>query len=160
MRPVEELRYLILAVQREGSRRLAAELRPLGLTPSQAEVLGVLAEHQPLSLGGLGELLVCETGTNPSRIVDRLVSGGLVGRETDPDDRRQVLLSLTDEGHELAKRVATAEARLEETLEELIGDQPTGPAIDLLWSIAAHFPTGQALHRRRTMTSSSAARTK
>ncbi|MGH3837690.1 MAG: MarR family transcriptional regulator [Pseudonocardiaceae bacterium] len=86
MRTAEELRYLILAIQREGNRVLAADLRPLGLTPSQAEVLRVLADFQPLTLTGLGELLVCEHGTNPSRLVDRLVSAGLVWRETQADD--------------------------------------------------------------------------
>src|SRR5204862_2497912 len=73
MTPAEELRYLILALQREGNRLLAAGLRALELTPSQAETLRVLADHQPLTLTGLGELLVCETGDNPSRLVDRLV---------------------------------------------------------------------------------------
>ena len=78
--PAEELRYLILAAQREGNRAFARRLRPLGLTPSQAEVLRLLDERQPLSLTGLGELLVCESGTNPSRLVDRLVTTGLVRR--------------------------------------------------------------------------------
>ena len=39
MDPVEELRYLVLAVQRDGNRALAALLRPLGVTPAQAEVI-------------------------------------------------------------------------------------------------------------------------
>src|SRR5687767_13058071 len=87
MHPVEELRYLILAIQREGNRILAADLKALGLTPSQAEVLRVLREFQPLTLTGLGELLVCETGTSPSRLVDRLVAQGLVQRQADTGDR-------------------------------------------------------------------------
>ena len=33
MDSVEELRYLVLAAQRDGNRMLAAQLRPLGLTP-------------------------------------------------------------------------------------------------------------------------------
>src|SRR6188472_3465412 len=107
MTPVEELRYLILALQREGNRLLAAGLRELKLTPSQAETLRVLADHQPLSLSGLGELLVCETGDNPSRLVDRLVKVGLVDRRADPSDRRHVTLRLTPLGKRLARDVAT-----------------------------------------------------
>ena len=42
MRPVEELRFLILAAQREGNRMLSHALRPLGITPAQAEVLRLL----------------------------------------------------------------------------------------------------------------------
>src|SRR6266540_6303039 len=86
----------------EGNRLLAAELRPMGLTPSQAEVLRVLADHQPLTLTALGELLVCETGSSPSRLVDRLVAQGLIQRDTDPADRRFLTLSLTTEGKRLS----------------------------------------------------------
>ncbi|MGH3797763.1 MAG: hypothetical protein ACRDSP_23065 [Pseudonocardiaceae bacterium] len=49
------MRYLILAIQREGNRTLAAQPRPLGLTPSHGEVLSVLADSGPLTLTGLGE---------------------------------------------------------------------------------------------------------
>ena len=67
IRTAEELRYLILAIQRAGNRVLAAGLRPLGLTPSQGEVIRVLLDYQPLTLSALGELLICEHGNNPSR---------------------------------------------------------------------------------------------
>ena len=149
MREARELRYLILALQREGNRLFAAGLRPLGLTPSQAEVLSVLADHQSLTLSGLGELLVCDSGTNPSRLAERLVAAGLVRREPATTDRRQILLSLTPEGAELAKQVATVETELEDELAELVGDKPIAGALDLLRSLAAPFPAGQALQRRR-----------
>ena len=66
MEEAEEIRYLFLAVQREGNRYFAERLSRLALTPAQAEVLRVLQDHQPLSLLGLGELLVCES-RSPSR---------------------------------------------------------------------------------------------
>lgn len=149
MTPAEELRYLILAIQREGNRLYAADLRPLDLTPSQAEVLRVLADHQPLTMSGLGELLVCETGDNPSRLVDRLVRMELVNREPDPTDRRHVTLTLTPAGKRLAQRVATVEARLHRTIEDLIAGQPVEQTITLLRAFANAFPAGQALARRR-----------
>ena len=83
MRTAEELRYLVLAAELEGKRQLAHQLRPFGLTPSQAEVLRVLADHGPLSLNGLGSLLVCESGSNPSRLIDRIVARGLVDSRSD-----------------------------------------------------------------------------
>ncbi len=149
MRAAEELRYLILALQREGNRLLATELKPLGLTPAQAEAIGVLAAHEPLSLNGLGELLVCESGTNPSRIVDRLASAGLVRREAEPGDRRQVLLSLTTKGRERAGRVGAVEDRLHDALDTVIGDRPIEPALALLRELAERFPAGRVLDRRR-----------
>src|SRR6185437_670755 len=124
MIPAEEFRYLILALQREGNRLLAAGLRPLQLTPSQAETLRVLADHQPLTLTGLGELLVCETGDNPSRLVDRLVKADLIRREPDPADRRHVSLTLTPAGTRLARKVAAVEARLHQAIETFTAGQP------------------------------------
>src|SRR6266496_116610 len=75
----EEFRYLVLTAQREGNRILTEALRPLDLTPSQAEVLRVLQEHQPLSLIALGELLVCESGS-PSRLVEGRPAGEALAR--------------------------------------------------------------------------------
>jgi len=148
MRRAEELRYLVLALQREGNRLLAAELRPLGLTPSQAEVLRVLADRQPLTLSGLGELLVCETTTSPSRLVDRLVGQGLVQRDLDPDDRRFVTLSLTADGRGLVGRIIEVEDRLYERLDRLTAGQPIKETMQVLRAIAQAFPAGQALARR------------
>ncbi|GHO47983.1 hypothetical protein [Ktedonospora formicarum] len=78
MQPIEELRYLILAAQREGNRMFTEALRPLNLTSSQAEVLRVLQERQPLSLVALGSMLICEGGS-PSRLVNGLVEGAISG---------------------------------------------------------------------------------
>jgi len=149
VRQAEELRYLILAIQREGNRLLAADLRPLGLTPSQAEVLRVLGDHEPLTLTGLGGLLVCETTASPSRLVDRLVAQGLVQRQVDPGDRRFVTLSLTADGRKLLDRVAAVEDRLHDTLDRLTAGTPVEDALQLLRTVADEFPAGQALARRR-----------
>ncbi|MCC9307291.1 MarR family transcriptional regulator [Kitasatospora sp. RB6PN24] len=107
----DELRYLLLAAQREGSRRLGDALRPLGLTPSQAEVLDVLTAHQPITLAALGRLLVCEQGS-PSRLVDSLVQRDLVSRVPHQQDKRAVLIELTDTGSALAAQLGEATGRL------------------------------------------------
>ncbi|MGW3043941.1 MarR family winged helix-turn-helix transcriptional regulator [Kitasatospora sp. NPDC001159] len=109
--PQDELRYLLLAAQREGSRRLGDALRHLGLTPAQAEVLDVLAAHQPVTLAALGRLLVCEQGS-PSRLVDSLVQRDLVSRIPHEQDKRAVLIQLTDAGSTLAAQLGDATARL------------------------------------------------
>ncbi|MFQ6395272.1 MarR family winged helix-turn-helix transcriptional regulator [Nocardia sp. KC 131] len=149
MRPAEELRYLILAIQREGNRQLAADLRPLGVTPSQAEVLRVLSDFGPLTLVGLGELLVCETNSSPSRLVDRLAIQGLVQRETGPDDRRFVTLALTPDGRKVAQQIIAVESRMYEGLDQLTSGQPVEQTLRLLRALANGSPAGQALARRR-----------
>lgn len=152
IRTAEELRYLILAIQREGNRVLAAGLRPLGLTPSQGEVIRVLLDYQPLTLSALGELLICEHGNNPSRLVDRLVSAGLIRRDTHTGDRRQVTLTLTDNGRTSADQVIAVENQMYEALDALTAGQPVPQTLTTLRTLADAFPVAEALHRRNGST--------
>lgn len=154
MEPIEEFRYLVLAIQREGNKLFAEHLRPLGLTPSQAEVLRVLSTHQPLTLSELGGLLICETTASPSRLVDRLVAAGLVVRQAG-EDRRSVRLSLTPAGGDLEIKVRDAEAHLHAALTLLLGHRPLGPTLRTLRLVADAFPTRRALARRRANSSQS-----
>ncbi|MGA4996211.1 MarR family winged helix-turn-helix transcriptional regulator [Nonomuraea bangladeshensis] len=148
MRAAEELRYLILAAQREGNRLLAQALRPLGVTPSQAEVIRVLGERGPLSLNGLGELLVCESGNSPSRLADRLVTVGLVRRDVPPYDRRAVELSLTEEGVRLGRRIAEVEEELYRSIDAAAEGRDLEPVLGFLRAFVGDLPAGQALARR------------
>ncbi|HLZ55577.1 MAG TPA: winged helix DNA-binding protein [Ktedonosporobacter sp.] len=147
MQPAEELRYLMLAVQREGSRTLTEALRPLNLTPAQAEVLRVLQDHQPLSLVALGSLLVCESGS-PSRLVNGLVEEGLVRRVQSATNGRMVTLTLTEKGEEQAQRVRAVEAELYEYITRTLEGTALSESIALLWRFVEGRPAGEALARR------------
>jgi DNA-binding MarR family transcriptional regulator len=57
---------------------------------------GLVAQQLKLSAGAVTEL------------VERLVNEGLVRRETDPDDRRAVVLALTAEGRRICERYEVA----------------------------------------------------
>ena len=147
MQPIEELRYLILAAQREGSRLLAEALRPLHVTPSQVEALRVLQDHEPLSLIALGDLLVCETGS-PSRLVQGLVEDGLVERIPSSTDKRMVTLTLTNLGRETAAKVGALESQFYAATAGLLKDAPLPEILDLLWRFVEGRPAGMALARR------------
>ena len=43
--------------------------KEIGVTPAQSEALRIIADHGPLALGELGDMLVCDSGASPSRIV-------------------------------------------------------------------------------------------
>ncbi len=151
MRDAELLRYLVLAVQREGNRRLAAALATIDLTPSQAEVIRVLDQTGRISLRRLGELLVCESGTNPSRLVDRLVASGHVDRTPSGDDRRQVWLELTASGRAANAGIVQIEEQLYATIEHLVDPGQLAPAIGVLRAMAADSPAGAALSERERL---------
>jgi DNA-binding MarR family transcriptional regulator len=148
MRKAEHLRFAVLAAQREGNRLLTQALKPHGITPSQAEVLRLLQQHGTLSLNGLGQLLVCESGTNPSRLVDRAVAAGLVERRTDADDRRYLQLSLTPEGERLATKVAAIEEMLYAAIDSAAEGLQTDAVLAFLHNLIDPLPAGEALNKR------------
>jgi MarR family transcriptional regulator, organic hydroperoxide resistance regulator len=148
MRKAEHLRFAILAAQREGNRLLAHALKPHGITSSQAEVLRLLQQHGTLSLNGLGQLLVCESGTNPSRLVERTVAAGLVERRTDAEDRRYLQLTLTPEGQRLANAVAAIEEDMYTFIDAVSSGLETDAVLEFLHKLVDNLPSGEALNKR------------
>jgi DNA-binding MarR family transcriptional regulator len=149
MDDVEELRYLVLAAQRDGNRMLAAALRPLGLTPAQAEVVAVLAcAGRPLTVREVGDLLVCEPGS-PSRLVSSLVEAGLVARAPHPADARASALELTPKGRTVAGRVREVDERFHDELRARVGSRrDSEAAARVLRRIASGGASAAALERR------------
>jgi hypothetical protein len=80
------------------------------ITIPQFRLLVVLDTRGPLKLTMLAEYL----GVNPStatRMVDRLVAGDLVIRETNPASRRELFVSLSDSGRLWCGRSPSGAAR-------------------------------------------------
>src|SRR3954447_9322336 len=148
MRPAEELRYLVLAAQREGNRLLAAALRPLGLTPAWAEAIIILDEHSPLTVKQLGDLLVCE-GDHPSRLVDRMARADLILRSTSSSDRRAVELRLSPRATALVPQVRAIEDGLYDVVEQLLEAPSIEATNTSLRSFVAELPAGKALEARK-----------
>jgi DNA-binding MarR family transcriptional regulator len=77
-------------------------LKPFNLTHAQLNALYILFENapEPVSSKELKERILV---SNPdvTRLLDRLVVKGYVHRETCPDNRRKIDISLTDPGREL-----------------------------------------------------------
>ena len=148
--PLYELALLVKAGQRELERRTNEVMRPLGLTAAQADALAVIGQAGPVSLKELGELLIAEAG-HPSRLVDRLVAAGLVERRPGTDDRRQIELSLTRKGRDLAGRVEEARAGLFELARTLIGERNVEPTLDLLRHLTRYSSYADLVARRRRL---------
>ena len=147
---LEQLRYRVLAAQRDGNRTLASLLKPLGVTPAQAEVLRVLDAPEPLTLSRIGERIVCEPGS-PSRLVSSLVEAGLVVRRAHPSDARATTLELTAHGRERARQVAAVERRFYEELRQRLTtstDDDIETALRVLQEISGDGASATALRRR------------
>src|SRR3712207_1583823 len=86
-----------------GDRVAAATEGAVGAGGAAAAVLVHLHHHPGRSVSDLAAV-VGVGGSGGVRLVDRLEGQGLVTRGSSPTDRRNVLLRLTDEGAETARR--------------------------------------------------------
>lgn len=101
---------------------LGTELAELGLTASEVNVLGNLADGQARTVSELG----VAAGVRPTTltgVLDRLEQKGHITRTARPGDRRAVEISLTEVGERCAGQVERAFAGVEE--QALAGVSPT-----------------------------------
>lgn len=94
--------FRFIRLQRRTSAAIAGELKALGLSIPQFDLLSTLTEREGVSQQELAERLYVTKG-NVSGLVDRLVGAGLVERRALPADRRSHALHLTEQGRELAQ---------------------------------------------------------
>ncbi|MBP2079797.1 MarR family winged helix-turn-helix transcriptional regulator [Oceanobacillus polygoni] len=85
-------------LQREGSECC-------GITVLQSHIIYELDKNPRISLIDLAEKLSMDTGML-SRQINKVVELGYVSRIPDPNDRRYVVLSLTEEGQVKAKEIS------------------------------------------------------
>lgn len=97
----------VIRISRLFDNQMRALLAEQGMEGWEFDVLASLRRSDPphrLTAGALGKVMMLSPGALTNR-VDRLVARGLVTRDVDPDNRRQVLIGLTDEGARLADRL-------------------------------------------------------
>ena len=90
-------------------------LEPLGLTHPQYLVMLALWQHGTLSVKELSGLLQLDPGTL-SPLLKRLEAAGLLRRERDPKDQRNLALALTDKGTALREQAEKIPAGIVERL--------------------------------------------
>ncbi|CDM24162.1 MarR family winged helix-turn-helix transcriptional regulator [Castellaniella defragrans] len=81
------------------------------VTPMQYAVLCVLLDHPGIDQVSVAGLAAIDTSTAAS-VATRLEEKGLLSRRVDPANRRQRILTLTDEGRDLLWRLNDAIGRL------------------------------------------------
>jgi DNA-binding MarR family transcriptional regulator len=102
----------------------------------------------------LGVLLVCETGS-PSRLVDGLVTASLLERIPALDDRRRVILYLTDTARETEVSIRSVEAVLHSFIEQSMTAVEIESVNTLLRKFVSGRPAGIAVDRRSSSSSAS-----
>src|SRR5246127_3956742 len=74
------------------------------ITTAQFRTLVILSNKGPVNLATLAGLLDVQPSTT-GRMVDRLVSVGLIDRRPHPNSRRELVAQLTAHGREVVRRV-------------------------------------------------------
>jgi MarR family transcriptional regulator, organic hydroperoxide resistance regulator len=100
-------RYLPYLINRAGVRLAVAfgrELKPHGVVVQEWRVLAALAAHGAQRLSDLAALTSIDLSTL-SRLVGRMVRGGLVARDRVDGDRREVRVRLTTRGRQATRGI-------------------------------------------------------
>jgi MarR family transcriptional regulator, organic hydroperoxide resistance regulator len=119
--------FRFIRLHRRVSSAIATELKAIGLSIPQFDLLSTLTEHEGLTQQELAERLYVTKG-NVSGLVDRLVEAGLVERRPIEGDRRSHALHLTPTGRALAQEgIAAQRAYVARTL----GRLPPADLLDL-----------------------------
>jgi DNA-binding MarR family transcriptional regulator len=108
------------------------------ITIPQFRTLVILSNRGPINLATLAGLL----GVQPSatgRMVDRLVSAGLIDRLPHPTSRRELLAALTKRGREVVRRV-TVHRRAE--IAQIVGQMPASDRHGLVRALTAFTAAG------------------
>jgi DNA-binding MarR family transcriptional regulator len=105
-------------IARELERRVEAVQADHGLDGGWYDVLATLRRSGPpyrlRASDFAGSLMLTSSGT--TKRLDRLERAGLIARESDPDDRRGVLISLTPKGREAVEDALVAHMENERRL--------------------------------------------
>ncbi|UEM24228.1 MarR family transcriptional regulator (plasmid) [Skermanella mucosa] len=122
-RPVpldDQLCYAIYSAGIAIQRAYKPLLDALGLTYPQYLVLNVLWREDGQTVGRIAEHLALESSTL-TPLLKRLETAGLIRRTRNPENERQVVIALTDQGRALENRAGC----LGETLLEASGQSPS-----------------------------------
>ena len=129
------------AIWRAGHRAMQG-LKPnmdrYGLDFPSMDVLLTLRRNgrdNSLSPSGMAADMMLSAGAMTARL-DKLEKRGLIQRSRDPDDRRGVRISLTDDGFDLADTVVTGHVAAEEAMLSGLTPAERQTLMDLLQRIA------------------------
>jgi len=95
-----QLRELIRQLERKMGSLNDFQMACCNITMAQCHALVEIGRAKCISLVELSEALGLENSTI-SRTVNHLVNAGAVNRETDPANRRYVVISLTEDGQRI-----------------------------------------------------------
>lgn len=122
--PIESyLSYSLAAAHRRVHQTLNAKLKELGIQVEAWRILEVLSAEKDRTMGELADVVLMNPPTL-TKLVDRMVSDGLVHRQVSQVDHRRVQLALTNLGRSQVEKLRKfATAQNDEILQKLGPDK-------------------------------------
>lgn len=130
----EHLAYLLAQANREINRQLDARFKKEGVPVEQWRILKILSDGEGHSMGDLADAVLLNHPTL-TKMIDRMVSDALVFRMQAPDDRRKVLMFISDRGKALTQRLNALALSQEAHIAENYGNKATSDLKRLLESL-------------------------
>jgi DNA-binding MarR family transcriptional regulator len=103
----ETLSEAFWSVARQLRETSQETLAPWDITPSHLRALRVLTRHGVMHLSELSDHLRI-AARSATEVTDALEARGLVGRRPDPDDRRAILVEVTEYGRSVLNEIRAA----------------------------------------------------
>lgn len=110
-----ELCFLCYVSSKEVIKKYTTHLRPFDLTYTGYITLTSIGDEEVLNIKELGDRIFLNSGTL-TPLIKKLVSKGLVQKLRNPDDERNLNLSLTDEGRRVKAEIKQLSRQVSEEL--------------------------------------------
>jgi DNA-binding MarR family transcriptional regulator len=138
---VEGIVDRIAGLSRRIHRSMDETLAEFGLDSAEHKALSTLAQAGPpyrSAPGKLAKRMDLSSGAMTNRL-DRLEQAGLIRRLPDPDDRRGVVVELTDEGRRLYQQAVGVQAKKEALVTAALNEREKKQLHSLLRRLMLEF---------------------
>jgi DNA-binding MarR family transcriptional regulator len=138
---VEGIVDRIAGLTRRIHRTMDETLAEFGLDSAEHKALSALAQAGPpyrSTPGKLARRMDLSSGAMTNRL-DRLEQAGLIRRLPDPDDRRGVVVELTDEGRRVYQQAVGAQAKKEALITAALNEREKKQLNSLLRRLMLEF---------------------
>ena len=138
MSELEKLNQLLIEFYDKMSSWEQSVVKGTGYSLAQVHTIEVLGNHGAMRMKELAEKLGITTGTLTVQ-VDKLVNGGLIERVPHPQDRRAIVVGLTEQGLILHRQHNQLHLKLVQDLTQGLDDQQEQVLIQSLHKMNQEF---------------------
>ena len=138
--PIQDyLSYTLAAAHRKVSTSLNSRLKRHGIQIEAWRILETLESGQRLTMGQLAEVVLMNPPTL-TKLVDRMVSDGLVHRQVAQNDHRQINVLPTALGQKRMMQIRREVEDQDADILRLLGQKDAEQLIGLLQNLVEEFP--------------------